>query len=141
MDEAEILARTIYGEARGEYLLSEGGMASLIAVGNVVMNRLEIKSWYGKTVREICLKPWQFSCWNENDPNRQLLLKPEIFDPVFSVCRQVAIKVLQGQWPDLTRGSDHYHAITMAHLPGWAKGARPKARLARHIFYRLQKGG
>lgn len=135
--DTEILARTIYGEARGEYVRLEGGMASLIAVGNVVMNRVKAKSWYGKTIQEVCRKPWQFSCWNENDPNRNLLLQPNISDPVFVVCLQAASGIVSGQWPDLTKGSNHYYATTLTTPPKWTKGQLPRFQLARHIFYRL----
>jgi spore germination cell wall hydrolase CwlJ-like protein len=144
-DEIDILARTIYGEARGEYEHVEGGISALIAVGNVVMNRLKAKSWYGNSIQEVCQKPYQFSCWNVGDPNREILMRvegrppEEITDPVFTVCRQVATKVALGEWPDLTKGSDHYHAFSI--LPPWARGQRPKVRLARHIFYRLTEGG
>ena len=138
-DDIDTLARTIFGEARGDYDNPEGGMASLIAVGNVVMNRLKAKGRYGQSIQEICLKPWQFSCWNEGDPNRKLLMRPELSDPLFTVCHQVATKVAKGEWPDLTKGSDHYHATTL--IPGWAKGQKPRVRVARHIFYRLDKGG
>ncbi len=60
-EEVDVLTRTIYGEARGEYHRHDGGMAALIAVGNVVMNRLKAKTWYGLTIKEICQKPFQFS--------------------------------------------------------------------------------
>ncbi|MCE3230905.1 MAG: hypothetical protein K0R76_1242 [Alphaproteobacteria bacterium] len=139
-DEIDILARTIFGEARGEYDGLEGGVSSLIAVGNVVMNRLKAESWYGTSIAEVCLKPWQFSCWNEGDPNRALLMRDDIPDPVFRVCRQVATKVASGEWPDLTKGSNHYHATTLPALPAWARGQKPKIRLARHVFYQLTKG-
>ena len=138
-DEIDILARTIYGEARGEYDLLEGGISALIGVGNVVMNRLKARSWYGKSIQEVCQKPFQFSCWNVGDPNRKILMQEEITDPVFTVCHQVATKVALEEWPDLTKGSDHYHAFSI--LPPWARGQRPKVRLARHIFYRLSEGG
>lgn len=136
----DILARTLYGEARGEYAHGEGGIASLIAVGNVVMNRLKARSWYGTTIQEICQKPWQFSCWNERDPNRDILIHGKIVDPVFCVCQHVATKVAGEEWPDLTKGSDHYHAVTVPQLPLWAKGKIPKVRIARHVFYQLNKG-
>jgi spore germination cell wall hydrolase CwlJ-like protein len=136
----DILARTIYGEARGEYASLEGGMASLIAIGNVVMNRVKAQSWYGKTIQEVCRKPWQFSCWNEDDPNRKVLMQGEIVDPVFTFCRKVATKVALEEWPDLTKGSDHYHANSMLIIPKWAKGQKPKIRMAKHVFYQLIKG-
>lgn len=56
----DILARTIYGEARGEKT------AGKKAVACVIMNRYKAKKWFsGKTIAETCQKPWQFSCWNK----------------------------------------------------------------------------
>jgi spore germination cell wall hydrolase CwlJ-like protein len=133
----EILARTIFGEARGEYKDFEGGLASLIAVGNVVMNRAGLKGTYGQSIEEICLKPRQFSCWNTGDPNRALLMQDIIADPIFALCRLVAAKVVSGEWPDLTKGSDHYHAITLPAVPTWARNQKPKARFGQHLFYQL----
>ncbi len=139
-DDIDILARTIFGEARGEYEHVEGGISALIGVGNVVMNRVKAhKKQYGKSIQEVCQKPFQFSCWNVGDPNRSLLMREEITDPMFTLCSEVATKVALGEWPDLTKGSDHYHAFSI--LPYWARGQKPKVRLARHIFYRLTEGG
>ena len=72
MDELEIFAKTLYGEARGESL------AGIEAVANVILNRHKMAlhqhhTWWGKTIPEICLKPMQFSCWNPMDPNFKLL--------------------------------------------------------------------
>jgi N-acetylmuramoyl-L-alanine amidase len=133
----DILARTIFGEARGEYGKLEGGMAALIAVGNVAVNRFKANGWYGQTIGEVCRKPWQFSCWNERDPNRKILIQEQIIDPVFTICYQVATKVILQEWPDLTKGSDHYHTISVN--PAWAQGQRPKVRLGQHIFYQLTR--
>ena len=130
----DILARTLYGEARGEY--SKNGPASLIAVANVIMNRFKRKKKYGQTITEVCLKPRQFSCWNQRDPNRPFLLQEGIeMDPLFKICREVSHKVIKGLWSDLTRGSDHYHAISCT--PSWARVGKIKLRLGRHIFYKL----
>lgn len=137
--EINILARTIYGEARGEYKRPDGGMAALIAVGNVVMNRLSQQTWYGLTVREVCQKPYQFSCWNHNDPNRKLLLADVLMDPIYGVCYEVAKMVAEGVWPDLTQGSDHYHAQIMAAYPKWSYGMYPKFKIGGHVFYRLRR--
>ena len=62
----DILARTLWGEARGE------GFDGQIAVAWTIRNRVfdgKAKSWWGEGYAEVCLKPWQFSCWNQNDPN------------------------------------------------------------------------
>ena len=137
--EIDVLARTIYGEARGEYHSPEGGLSALIAVGNVIINRVKTQSGYGKSIQEVCLKPRQFSCWNTGDPNRALLMGEAISDPVFVLCSRVATKVASEVWPDLTKGSDHYHAFSI--LPPWARGQKPRIRLANHVFYQLAKGG
>jgi hypothetical protein len=105
------------------------------------MNRLKAQSWYGKSIEEICQKPFQFSCWNVGDPNRPLLMRPEITDPVFSMCCEVARKVALEEWPDLTKGSDHYHAVTLSALPTWARNHKPKARFGKHVFYQLTQKG
>jgi N-acetylmuramoyl-L-alanine amidase len=133
-EDLNILARTLYGEARGEYRAS--GPASLIAVANVIMNRLKKGKRFGKTVTEVCLKPKQFSCWNENDPNFALLKGNGLLkEPLFKICLEVAEKVGTGLWPDLTRGCDHYHATSCK--PSWANPDKIKLRLGHHIFYNL----
>lgn len=97
-----ILAKTIYGEARGEYEALEGGLSSLIAIGNVVINRLNGRG-FGRSVKEVCLKPFQFSCWNDGDPNKVLLVSIDNKDAIFRLCLDVAKKVIDGIYPDLTK--------------------------------------
>jgi hypothetical protein len=138
MNDVEVLSRTIYGEARGEYGKRDGGIAALIAVANVVLNRVKLKTWFGKSVTEVCKKPWQFSCWNQNDPNYSLLMCGEIGDPIFRICQEVAEGVLYKNWPDLTKGADHYHSAKMPSLPRWAQGWQPLVYLGDHLFYRLE---
>ncbi len=137
-EDQQILARTIYGEARGEYTRSDGGLASLIAVGNVVMNRTRHQKRFGQNMRDVCLKPYQFSCWNKGDPNLDKLMTIKGSDPLFNMCLEVAQHVMEGTWPDLTKGSDHYHATYVA--PYWAKGQKPSLKLGRHVFYKLVEG-
>jgi spore germination cell wall hydrolase CwlJ-like protein len=136
----DVLARTIYGEARGEYHRLEGGLAALIAIGNVIMNRYRQQSWYGKTIAEVCQKPWQFSCWNKDDPNYLVLRSDKITGEIFEVCRLVAENIVLGKWPDLVKGCDHYHTDSLTPLPKWAVGKKPTCRIGRHLFYRLVEG-
>ncbi len=136
-DENEILARTIYGEARGEYNHPTGGLPSLIAVANVVVNRVKAQAWYGKTITEACLYPRQFSCWDKQDKNYPLLNSAHtLSDPLFSLCKEVAEKVVSQAWPDLTKGSTHYYA-TWIKPPSWALGAQATIQIGQHKFYRL----
>jgi spore germination cell wall hydrolase CwlJ-like protein len=61
-DTQGVLARTLWAEAR-----SQGG-EGMHAVANVILNRAAQPDWWGKDIRSVCLAPYQFSCWNENDP-------------------------------------------------------------------------
>jgi N-acetylmuramoyl-L-alanine amidase len=130
----DIFARTLYGEGRGEY--AKSGPAALIAIANVIMNRFQKGGKYGQTLMDVCLKPRQFSCWNQNDPNRTLIQEQGLEkDLLFQFCQKVAQNVAKGLWPDLTRESDHYHALSCK--PYWAKAEKIKLRLGHHVFYKL----
>ncbi|HLD95340.1 MAG TPA: cell wall hydrolase [Alphaproteobacteria bacterium] len=134
----DILARTIYGEARGEYFSRVGGLSALIAVGNVVLNRMKRKKWFGTTVREVCLKPFQFSCWNEKDPNFRVVKSVSRQDPIFEICYHVAEQLCDGRWPDLTQNADHYYAVSMKIPPAWAKDKKPTIQIGGHVFFNLE---
>lgn len=138
MSDIQILARTIYGEARGEYKKVNGGLSALIAVANVVINRTKQKNRFGRTVTEVCQKPWQFSCWNANDPNFPLIKQDIIMDHVFEVCLMIAGKVINEEWPDLTKGCDHYYAVSLQKPPYWAQGKTPKCQIGQHLFFDLR---
>jgi len=131
-DEVDILARTLWGEARGE---SVRGME---AVAAVVMNRVAVarrrgRMWWGNSVAEVCRAPWQFSCWNANDPNRPKLMAVTSTDPSFAVAQRIARRAVAGLLPDPTGGATHYHARGVS--PAWAAGRAPSAEIGRHVFY------
>ena len=127
----EVLAKTIYGEARGE--LSKYGMNSLIAIGNVVINRCK-KS--GKTVEGECMKPRQFSCWNKNDPNYNIIQNIDVGDKIYKICLDIADKIINGTQADVTNGADHYYSKTI-NSPYWAKGKKKILEIGNHVYYKL----
>ncbi|MDR1597717.1 MAG: cell wall hydrolase [Holosporales bacterium] len=132
--DVQTLCATIYGEARGELTYVQGGLAALIAVGNVVANRATRQN---KTVAQVCLCPLQFSCWNEGDPNRHAIenaikQKPE----VFQICMYVANGVLRMDWPDLTNGATHYYAQSLATPPFWANSMKLQVKIGHHLFFK-----
>ena len=138
MTDEEVLACTLYGEARGEYALLNGGIASLIAVGNVVLNRVKAKTWFGKTVAEVCQKPFQFSCWNKGDHNFKIIQGIVRSDPLFERCFFIAQNLNQcpPQWPDLTQGATHYYALGEGFKPSWASSLTPTFQIGKHLFLR-----
>jgi N-acetylmuramoyl-L-alanine amidase len=121
----EVLIRTVFGEARGEALLGK------VAVAHVILNRANKGGWWGRTVEAVCKFPYQFSCWNENDPNRAKIIKAGV--PELTECAQAVALALSGIWPDPTRGSTHYH--TQAVHPEWAEGQKPAVQIGTHLFY------
>jgi len=123
-----ILARTIYGEARGE---DEYGKR---LVGFVILNRYRT-SYRGKdTIARVCQDKWQFSCWNENDPNRAKLLAIDLGDRVFRDCFRAALEAIDGT-TELPTNTRHYYATSMPKPPFWADGKQPILEHGRHKFY------
>ena len=130
--EIEIMAKTIYGEARGEY--RKEGIKALEAVGNVIMNRSLATSF---PVSSICLQSKQFSCWNENDPNRKIIENATLSDPVFRICYIVAKKIICGEVYDITGGANHYYSRYIKRIPYWVKGKKPITQIGNHLFFKL----
>lgn len=123
------LARTVYGEARGETF--EGK----VAVAHVILTRFRSGKWFaGDTIAATCLKPHQFACWNSGDANRSQLMDATLTDKAFAECLYAALGALLGRIPDPTGGATHYH--TSAVHPDWAKGHTSVATIGRHLYYR-----
>lgn len=106
LTDQEVLALTLYGEARGESIEGQ------IAVGCVIRNRLTAKEGY----KEVCLSPYQFSCWNSSDPNypilnglaEKLTNDEQITMPIYWQCNFVANDIISGITKDVTGGSKNY---------------------------------
>lgn len=128
MGDIETLARTIWGEARGE------GKDGMTAVASVIMNRVHRGGWFGKTVSSVCKMPWQFSCWNANDPNCQKMLDITDIDKQYAQALVIAQKAVDGQLPDSTGGATHYHEYKIN--PKWAKKLKKTTQIGNHIFYK-----
>ncbi|MDR1208395.1 MAG: cell wall hydrolase [Holosporales bacterium] len=126
-----VLAQTIYGEARGEINHLEGGLAALIAVGNVVINRLDGMH----TIEQVCKRPWQFSCWNPTDPNFSEIEKATGKRPTeFLTCLGVSEGLLLMNWPDLTNSATHYYSCYMKTPPYWAENMKIQVKIGHHLF-------
>lgn len=100
LDDAQLMALTIWGEARGE--CDEGK----IAVGTVILERVEHRKWDGETIKEVCLQKRQFSCFDERDPNYGKCLNiAETWDasiatiPSLNDCYTIALGLIAGRIP------------------------------------------
>lgn len=120
-------ARTLWGEARGETKTGREAIAS------VILNRLKKPHRFGGTIEEVCRKPFQFSCWNDNDPNLPKLKKVDLSDLIFAECVSIAEAAVNGVLIDSTNGADHYHTTGVS--PAWSRGKAPCAEIGNHLFY------
>lgn len=131
----DVLARTLWGEARGE------GPVGMEAVACVILNRIAValsrggSYWWGNDIITVCQKPYQFSCWNRLDPNYRKLLEITDKDIHFASALRIARRAVAGLLPDTTGAATHYHAKSIT--PSWAKGEVPTLTLKNHIFYKL----
>lgn len=134
----EVAAKTLWGEARSEPSIGQ------IAVAAVLCNRAARAGFAGTlagqpgALKRICRAPWQFSCWNSDDPNHAQILALRAGD--YASQRKVMADVLAGRIPDPTQGADHYH--TVARPPGvsswppvWAASMRKAGQFGHHLFY------
>lgn len=138
----EIMALTIWGEARGEPIEGQ------IAVGNVIFNRwIENKDKY-KTVKEVCLQPKQFSCWNERDSNRSklLILINEIInhkhhDRILDQCLFITGGILRGQLLDNTKVAKFYMTkklFNSSDRPEWSYSIIGiSSQIGNHVFFNI----
>lgn len=127
MNDTEVLARTLFGEARAN------DVEDAEAIACVIMNRVGYRNWPG-TISEVCLQPWQFSAWNANDPNRNRILRAERgASKWFDACWQIAERAVKGEVRDRTRTSTHYH--TRAVAPKWSRNKSPAHETQGHLFF------
>lgn len=130
LDDYGAVSRTIYGEIRG---YTEQDKA---AVASVIMNRAASGRWFGGTPKEVCLKAFQFSCWNAGDPNRKLLVQDTIEGAEFESCQLIAAAAISGGRHDPTNGATHYYNPDVVGTPAWAKGKTPECRVGPHLFFK-----
>lgn len=125
-NQTDYLARTIWGEARGE------GTRGMQAVGNVILNRVKLGGWYGASIKDVVLKPHQFSAWNVGDPNREKMLNATGAQLVEAT--KIAKQLQNGNLTDITGGATNYHATNIS--PSWAKKMTKTVQIGNHIFYK-----
>ena len=130
--DAHWMALTMWGEGRGE---GEEGMR---AVGHVIRNRWAARR-HGTYVTDTVSAAWQFSAWNEGDPNRALMLDIEALPPgsrehrLWLAAKRLSADILAGRSADPTGGALFYHTTAVA--PAWSRGLSPTARIGEHLFF------
>ena len=136
----DIVARTLYGEARGE------GKQGMVAVACVIVTRAMIAADYVDVhgvphplfgdgeLATACQAPLQFSCWNANDPNLAVIKAVTLSDPAFMVATEIAVQAENDELDDITNNATHYYAKGST-IPEWAKGKTPCCVIGNHLFF------
>jgi len=132
--ELELMTLCVYGEARNQ------GLDGMLAVASVILNRSKKASWWGHNIKSVILKPWQFSCLNENDPNRKTLENIAVDFMgnlerlnILRQCWWVARGLFEGYLASNIGGATHYH--TRAVRPDWKDKLTKITQIGDHIFY------
>jgi N-acetylmuramoyl-L-alanine amidase len=129
--DVDVLARTVFGEARGEK------RAGMEAVAWVILNRAhQGPPRFAGTVSGVCKAAHQFTCWSKGDPNAKVCASVDESNASYLLSLNVATSVLGGMVPDPTEGADHYFVTKMPNPPEWRKKMRLQATIGAHSFYK-----
>lgn len=124
-----IAVATIWAEARGEPV--EG----MIAVGEVILERMRRKFMSNGTLVGTVFRPYQWSCWNTTDPNRIKALQIDDTTTSVTAAKEAWEKAKAGS--RIAEGAVFYLNESIVHpLPSWAKASNRVATIGRHTFYR-----
>lgn len=130
---------TAYGEARNQPIAGIQGVLS------VQKTRVSLGKW-GATWASVVLADRQFSCWNDHDPNSDMLLdlahklinhtfEPSS-NPILDACIFVATRVMNGDYQSNVGRAMHYFNPKVV-TPAWATEApaHQVAHIYDHVFY------
>lgn len=154
LTDMQTLALTAWAEARSKPVLVgrtlkwvPAGTHSRLAVMDIIMNRAA-KKYRGKTVKEVCLYPGQFSCWRPSGGKENhealLALARQVLggfpSPLYIETEYLARFAMEGLIKDITNGATHYYSplsmVPRNAVPAWAKGKTPVAEVEGHLFFR-----
>lgn len=116
-------ALCLWREARGEPI--EGRRA----IWCVLLNRLKNGGW-GNTLLKVVTARWQFSAFNQGDPNSTIF--PSVEDPRWWECLEI---VTEENPIDITSGACFYFNPEICR-PQWASRMIMTATIGHHQFYR-----
>ena len=127
----DVVAMPLLGEARGE------GEAGMYAVACVIAQRVINRN---KTAKQVCLQKgkriWQFSCWDERDPNRKKLptLLKTHQHAAYAKMLATNINNLQHSY---VGNADHYCHVNTHNY--WTRTSTPIKVIGKHKFFKLRK--
>ena len=136
MTDLEALTLTIWGEARGEPIEGQIGVAM------VMRNRLLEHYCGAQSYVEVCTAHDQFSAWAQEREQMQTASQAlvwtasQVWQPALRLAHQIAQATLDGKLADNTGGANHYYASSIP-APQWALDQPVLAVLGAHRFYKV----
>ena len=131
----ELLARALEAEAGNQ------GTEGMLAAGSVIMNRIRTPG-YGGNLRDVILKPGQFSAFNSvtgyaGGEQGQDIDNIRVSDNAY----QVADALLSGNYKDPTGGATHFYNPDISN-PSWGskKAGGNWMRIGDHVFGKADAG-
>lgn len=139
-DDWEVAGRTLFGEARNEPFEAQ------VAVAWVIRNRAAKPGWWGRGVTGVCLHDRQFSCWNDGDPNRDVITAVKPANSKFRRALSIVGLVMSGDLEDPTDGATHYWTTAKPPYaktwpPTWAGTLKTTGTHGAHVFQREFREG
>lgn len=111
-----LLGMAIWAEARGTT------SDARIGVGSVIRNRVGYNGRYGEGFSGVILRPYQFSSFNQGDPNREKMLRPlenqgATARLVWDLCYEIADGIYRGELADNTFSAVFYYSAPLTQPP------------------------
>ena len=150
---ANIIARTLYDEARSE------GTNGVDAVASTILNRAGGKA---ENLPKVCLAKMQFSCWNDKtdlSPDKYEIvipksaIKPGQNKDMWLYCQKISGKMIFDEFKSTIGNLNSYHTLKVN--PKWDALLKDKKTIGNHVFgylpeydgyktknnfYKIQKG-
>jgi hypothetical protein len=135
----DVIAATLVDEAGGEKDYENG----MIGVMNVLMKR---GNGDIRKAAEACLKPKQFSGWNNvnksNIDGINKFIESKRKHSRFSLALKIVDQARKGNLKDITKGADHFLNIDLtkvqsSKLPAWFDAKKITVKVGNHTFLKL----
>ncbi len=137
LSDEELLTACLWAEARGE---PENGQH---AVCNVILNR--VKKRMAPSIRDVILKPKQFSWTDPHDVNYDKVFKAKTDNPAsWARATKIAQMALSNTLDDLSKNADHYLNVELTKklrggtLPNWVDLSKMTVVIGNHTFLNLR---
>lgn len=138
MKERDIFAKTLFFEAG-----STCDMLEVYWIAWSIRNRVERQTWYGKNYTEVCLKQWQYSCWNGKTLEEIESIDLD-GDFRWMMCLMVAEYIMGANekcnpFNMYKMKATHYYEPTLCNPPSWIKSDKmkrlPTISGLKHIYF------